>query len=395
MRSILCVVAHYLPGYKAGGSLRSVGNLAALMADHCDFRILTSDRDLGDKHPYPTVHTGTWTSVGRNSVFYCSTPLAEIFSIVRRCATDVLYLNSFFDFRFSIWPLVVWRLFGSTGSQLVIAPRGEFSAGALRLKSGKKQCFFGIARLCGLYRGLIWHASTEMEAQDIRRTIGDSARDIRIAQDVTAPHNGAPEPARIDELTRCRSPLAICFVSRISRKKNLDFALSVLRQVDIPVVFHIYGPVEDEAYRLHCETLIAQLPRHVSATIAPPIEHSRVAEVMRNHHLFFFPTLGENFGHVIAEALGAGTPVLLSDRTPWRQLQQHGVGWDLDLDDPTAFVAAIRSLATMDAADYAEMRRRAAGHSLGPASNRDPQDMLALFLLPSARSSLDSTRLHS
>ncbi len=390
MRSVLCVIAHYLPGYKAGGSLRSVGNLAALVADYCDFRILTSDRDLGDKHRYPTVHPGTWTRIGRYSVFYCSTPLAEIFSIVRGSATDVLYLNSFFDFRFSIWPLFVWRLFGSTGSQLVIAPRGEFSEGALRLKSGKKQCFVAFARMSGLYRNLIWHASTELEAQDIRRTIGDSARDIRIAQDVTAPVNRTTNSARIDKLARCRSPLAICFVSRISRKKNLDFALSVLRQVDVPVVFDIYGPVEDEAYRQHCETLIAQLPRHVSATIAPPIEHSRVTEVMTNYHLFFFPTLGENFGHVIAEALGAGTPVLLSDQTPWRQLRQHGVGWDLALDDPTAFVAAIQSIATMDAADYAEMRRRAAGHSLGPAPNRDPQDMLALFALPSASPSLDS-----
>ena len=35
------------------------------------------------------------------------------------------------------------------------------------------------------------------------------------------------------------------------------------------------------------------------------------------HDLFVFPTLGENFGHVIYESLMCGTPVLVSDNTPW------------------------------------------------------------------------------
>ena len=60
-----------------------------------------------------------------------------------------------------------------------------------------------------------------------------------------------------------------------------------------------------------------------SRSPAPPVERTTC---------MILPTLGENFGHVIVEAWTAGCPVLVSDRTPWRQLASHGVGWDVALD---------------------------------------------------------------
>jgi glycosyltransferase involved in cell wall biosynthesis len=36
------------------------------------------------------------------------------------------------------------------------------------------------------------------------------------------------------------------------------------------------------------------------------------------YDLFAFPSRGENFGHVVLESLSVGTPVLVSDRTPWK-----------------------------------------------------------------------------
>jgi glycosyltransferase involved in cell wall biosynthesis len=63
------------------------------------------------------------------------------------------------------------------------------------------------------------------------------------------------------------------------------------------------------------------------------------------HHLFLFPTRGENFGHVIHEALRAGLPLLISDQTPWQRLAEQGVGWDLPLDDMRAFARRIEEVA--------------------------------------------------
>jgi glycosyltransferase involved in cell wall biosynthesis len=51
---------------------------------------------------------------------------------------------------------------------------------------------------------------------------------------------------------------------------------------------------------------------------------------------------------VIAEALAVGTPVLTSTMTPWRDLESQGLGWDLPLEDPSAFARCLEQLAEMD-----------------------------------------------
>jgi glycosyltransferase involved in cell wall biosynthesis len=81
--------------------------------------------------------------------------------------------------------------------------------------------------------------------------------------------------------------------------------------------------------------------------------------VLSKHHLFFLPTCGENFGHVILEALLAGCPVLISDQTPWRNLQAKGVGWDLPLDSVTPFQQAIHECVAMDDMEFRKVSKQA------------------------------------
>src|SRR3546814_7721331 len=67
-------------------------------------------------------------------------------------------------------------------STVILAPRGEFSQGALAIKPMKKQAFIAASRVTGLHRSVIWQASTEIEADDIRRTM--HAHDIINATDL-------------------------------------------------------------------------------------------------------------------------------------------------------------------------------------------------------------------
>lgn len=127
--------------------------------------------------------------------------------------------------------------------------------------------------------------------------------------------------------------------------KNLDYALRVLASVRAPVDFSIYGPEEDATHVAACRALAAALPSHIRVQWCGPTDPAEVPAAFARHDLFFFPTRGENFGHVIAESLGAGTPVLLSDKTPWRGLAEKGIGHDLPLADPAGFVGAIEAAA--------------------------------------------------
>lgn len=358
-------LSHYAPGYKAGGPLQSVVNLVDRLGDEFDFRIVTSDRDLGDDQAYPDVPVDRWTEVGKAEVRYLPPrpSLRDIAAILVPIPYDLLYLNSFFDPRFTNAPLLLRRL-GKLGARrpAILAPRGEFSEGALRLKRAKKCAFMVAGRVGDLHQGLTWQASTEHEAADIRRAMGDV--DITCAPDL--PRRVGALPDRISRIVG--DPLRVAFLSRISPMKNLLFALEVLANVRAPVVFSIYGPREDADYWAHCASAIAALPSHIRVAEAGPVDHRQVVGTLAGHDLFFLPSRGENYGHVVTEALEAGLRLLISDRTPWRGLEAEGVGYDLPLDDQDAFVRAIEVEAATISGDEEPLKLR---HYLERALNVD------------------------
>lgn len=358
---VLTFIRHYLPGYKHGGPIRSIANLIDYLGDDFLFLVVTSDRDATDTEPYPGIHYDTWNTVGKAKVFYTSPSqrgLVALASLMRKTPHDLLYLNSFFDPDYSIKPLLVCRSGLAPRTPCVIASRGEFSEGALALKAWKKKLFVVATRSSGLHSNVTWQASSDHEKTDIRRALRGSANAIAVAVDL--PSRAAMRRAEICEPGRAPgAPVRVCFLSRVARMKNLDFALRVLALVRAPVQFNIYGPVDDDAYWAECKALIKALPAHISAHYAGGVNHKRVAEIMQAHDLFFFPTRGENYGHVILEALLSSTPVLLSDTTPWRNLERSGVGWDLPLDEEQTFAEHINEIAALPPDKYYAMRCRA------------------------------------
>jgi glycosyltransferase involved in cell wall biosynthesis len=111
------------------------------------------------------------------------------------------------------------------------------------------------------------------------------------------------------------------------------------------------------------------MPPNVRVEYMGVIEHEKVGEVFAGHDLFLFPTLGENYGHVICEALIAGCPVLISDRTPWHNLQKEGAGWDIPLDEPERFHAALQQCVDADEEWYGRLVARAAAYGRMAASD--------------------------
>jgi glycosyltransferase involved in cell wall biosynthesis len=161
--------------------------------------------------------------------------------------------------------------------------------------------------------------------------------------------------------------------------KNLEFALNALSKVKFPIVFDIYGPIEDEKYWHLCKELIDKLPTQIDVNYCGAVTPDQVSAVFSGCDLFLFPTRGENYGHVIAESLSAGTPVLLSDQTPWRDLNRDQLGWDLPLD-MDAFAEKVEKVARMDAESRLNWRKQVAISSISKINNKqDIANNLALF----------------
>jgi glycosyltransferase involved in cell wall biosynthesis len=257
----------------------------------------------------------------------------------------------------------------------VLAPRGEFSTGALELKSFKKKLFIKLASWLGLYRGITWQASSELEKQDIISALNIDPSYIFIAKDLPPKVS-----VNIGDLALKPNPIfKIVFLSRISPKKNLYFALQVLGQVKSSLVFDIYGPIEDKEYWQDCQNLIEQLPSNILVNYCGAVTPGQVADVFSGYDLFFFPTRGENYGHVIAESLSVGTPVLLSDQTPWQSLESDMLGWDLPLD-LVLFARKIEEVANMNSEARISWRQQVAVNSVSKINNeQDIADNIALF----------------
>jgi glycosyltransferase involved in cell wall biosynthesis len=372
-RRVLVFVGAYLPGFKAGGPIQSIANMVAALGDEYEFLIITRDRDLDAAAPYEGIRAEEWTPVGKARVLYVPPGLWSWWRVVqciRAARQEVLYLNSFLARGFSMLPAILWRLGLLGRCCLILAPKGEFSAGALKLKSFRKRAYIGLAKALGVYDQVVWHASSSYEAEDIRRTMGASvatavSRRLRAERGsraqgpkiVTAVDlAGVPDGNGDAAARRKRSgELDLVFLSRIARMKNLDGALSMLRDLAGRVRLNIYGPAEDTVYWGECQALVESLPGNVSVREHGCVPHQEVGRVLAQHDVLFLPTRGEAFGHVITEALLAGRPVLISDQTPWRDLESRGAGWDIPLDRPDRFRCALQECIDMDADRYAQL----------------------------------------
>lgn len=370
---IIVFSEYYLPGYKGGGPIKTIKNLMDQLGDELSFKLVTSDRDLGDSVPYSSVKCGAWNSVENAQVFYIqpnSLGQKQIVKILREKNYDIIYLNSFFSVRFSFVPMLMAKIFNK---KVILGPRGEFSEGALNLKAQKKRVFIKLYKSLNLHRRTIFQASSNYEAEDIRRVLGDKV-DVQIAEDI-----GAQE--FIEALPiRHIGTLNVVFVSRISPMKNLLAALEMLQNVKQSVAYHIYGPIEDREYWTECEAVIEALPTNIQVEYKGELYPNEVVNTLSKYDVFFMPTKGENYGHIIAEALCAGLPILIADTTPWRNLQEQGIGWDLPLSSPEAFGDAIDQLALMNPKDHHQMRKNVLEWAKNKFSQRDAVDAnLAMF----------------
>lgn len=356
-KQVLIFIDYFYPGFKAGGPSRTIMNLTSHLGKELEFFIVTSDKDLGDASPYTGIVINQWADQENYKIFYVSSnSILNVLRIIRASKINTVYLNSLFSTKFTIKVLLL-RSFGLTRQKtLIIAPRGELSAGALSIKSLKKRLFLRVGNAIGIFEGIRWHVSSIHEANDVIKHIQSKGHDIHIAQNLPRLDKGLRVKKRgeIKDL----NTLKLVHIGRISSMKNLDYALEVIKEAGHSlksgqkIELYIYGPIEDIEYWRRCQAIISSMNDNTQAIYAGEVNSEKVVEVLSNYDALFLPTKGENFGHVIVEALTAGLPVLISDQTPWRNLSSINIGWDLPLENKKAFSMAIIELLNMDSSTY-------------------------------------------
>lgn len=356
MKKILIIMGRYLPGNKDGGPVRTIENLVQTLGTEYDIRILTADRDHGDSDMYPEIYVDTWNKVGNASVYYLN-PRDFSFKTISRLSNecDLVYCCGLFsNYSYKILLLKKLKLIKPS---LVVAPMGAFSDGAFNIKRTKKSTYLRLLSILKMYTNIYWSVTSSIEKKELFKQIGPTSNYF-IAEDLPRKVN-----LQNRKFVKKEGNIKIVFISRISKKKNLSYAIKIIKQLSGSVEFNIYGHIEDDKYWEECKLLLNKLPDNVKWQYKGVADSEDITTVFGQHDLFLFPTLGENYGHVIFESLSAGCIPVISDTTPWLDFDKEKCGNVISLKEPELFIYNIQKYIKMSEEKYSRISKRAVGYA--------------------------------
>ena len=350
-RSVLILNGQYAPGYKGGGPIQSCINMVENLYEQIDFYVLCADRDYKETVPYSDVQINQWNEVGHAKVYYLSPDKQDLKGfeeVINSIDYDVMYLNGFFSPIFTIRPLLLRRMGKLKKKPVILTPRGDFTGGCENKKL-KKYSYIYLVKLLGLYSGLLWHATSEIEERNIKHKFAK-------ANVFTVPNLPAKFIPKKPCISKKPSELRLVFVSRIFPKKNIKYALEVLSKItEGNVFFDIYGPMEDKSYWAECEEIMKKMPDNVRVKYCGEAEHKDIPHIFEQYHAFFFPTLGENYGHIIVEAMMNNCLCILSKGvTPWDDYIEY-LNIGAKLSEQEKFIEIINRLVKANQEDINKM----------------------------------------
>lgn len=249
----------------------------------------------------------------------------------------------------------------------IIRPCGMLDPADLRKKKQLKQIYAALLERPNLAGAAAIHFTSKQEAKISERFGISTAGKIPLPQDLVIPLG-----VKISTDTLSVKSLAnqfslnlvdaqipqILFMSRIEPKKGLNLLIPALEKIlaqGIKFNFILAGSnPQDADYEMKIKEQIDNSPLARHTIMTGFVTGEIKAYLLQNADLFVLPSYYENFGIAVAEAMAAGTPVVISDRVHiWEDIQQAEAGWVGPLE-----VDAIASLITIALLDADERKRR-------------------------------------
>ena len=243
--------------------------------------------------------------------------------------------------------------------KVLLAPRGQLCAGAFK-KKYKKIPYIMILRLLGYIKNIYCQSTSDEETEAIHKYLKIPRNRIFFLTNVPS----IPSQKGFEYEEKKSGSAKFVFLSRIHPKKNLLKAVNLLNDIQGNVIFDVYGSLEDESYWEKCQMEAKNYPESFQMNYRGLISHDKVHETFSKYDAFIFPTFSENYGHVIVEALVSGCPSIISDQTPWQDLEENEAGWVYALENEEGFRAAIQTIVDVDSNRYKESAKKYAQKKL-------------------------------
>lgn len=344
-KRIAIFIGGYLPAKKYGGPVTSIANLVENLCDDFDFYIISNDHEFQETERLSGIKQG-WNKVGNGKVLYLRESeysYRRFISILDKVKADMVYLSSVFYYQMN-FPAI--RAANRLGIPIILAPRGELCEGAMKIGKTKKEIFLCIERASKIFKNTYFQATSEDEETAIKKYLKISNDRIFNLPNMACKVSLSNMEPKSDDCLR------LVYISRLVRKKNVLFAIQQIKKCKTNIRFDIYGPIEDKEYWEECKFELADCPDNVIIEYRGTISPGESVSVFKKYNIFVFPTLSENYGHVIAEALAAGCHLIVSKgTTPWDDIHDHG-GYALSLNDGDIWSKTIDFVSRMNEDDY-------------------------------------------
>lgn len=279
-------------------------------------------------------------------------------------SVDVIHNNSFWMCS-NVYPYYAIRRLrrvpGAKVPKFVNSPRGTLAPWALKHHWLQKRIFgFFAGQYAAMRATDMWHATSEKEYWEIRNA--------GFAQPVAIVPIGMDIPSfehKVQGQGDANSSRRVVFFGRLHRVKAIDNLVRAWGRLVAPTkglnADHT-GPFPD------WELVIAGPDCGVRGDLEKVIQEMRIPRVrfvgelnghskyefLASADLYVLPSLTENFGVTVAEALACGTPVIATEGTPWSGLNEKKAGlWIPIGTDP--LVNALQRLMSLDDDERARM----------------------------------------
>lgn len=223
----------------------------------------------------------------------------------------------------------LWRMAGvyaarsaqRYGKLHIISIHGMLSVEALRISRLQKLAFWAAIQRRVLQSAACLHATSEREYDEIRAA--GLRTPVAIVPNGIEVDCDAPPP-------KVEGPRTLLFIGRLHPIKNLESLLRAWAQTQgrhLAWTLQIVG----EGAPAYVESLRILAEREGARVIFEgPVYGSKKRALYRRAHAFVLPSLSENFGLTVAEALSEGTPVICSNAAPWSELEKRRCGYWVD-----------------------------------------------------------------
>jgi glycosyltransferase involved in cell wall biosynthesis len=194
---------------------------------------------------------------------------------------------------------------------------------ALKFSAAKKRLFWCLAQGAAARAASCLHATSRQEYEHIR------AFGLKIP--IAIIPNGIDVPSAVPKPRPRGAGRTVLYLGRLHAKKGLERLLDAWELIEARRPnwqLDIVGPIDSEyAFMLKARIDASVLSR---VRLLGPLYGGEKLKAYRGADLFVLPTLNENFGMTVAEALAQGTPVISTKGAPWVGLATHGCGWWVD-----------------------------------------------------------------